>query len=234
MNILVLGNGMLSSCVKKYLRFHGFEITENKHYWPSKEFKDQLRSFKGVVINGIGSIPQKTNDFRVNYELPEFLGGLPNIKVVHPGTDCEHDNSAYGVSKFLASYICRNYKNTKIIQTSIIGFDQNSVSLLSWSLSQKDSVDGYVDAYWNGVTTLKWAEKCLELILNWNNFKKNTVICSEGISKFDLLKTIYKVFGRDVYVNPVSGKGKNKCLVGEYVGEIEDMLVELKEFYEIE
>lgn len=233
MNILILGKGLLGSAVFDFLTHHGYTVQTNTAYWPSKEFKDQLRNFEGICINCIGSIPQKTKDFRVNYELPEFLGGLSNIKVIHPGTDCEIDDSPYGISKAVAADICQDYRNIKIIKTSIIGFDKDKASLLSWSLAQT-AVDGYVDAYWNGVTTLKWAEKCLELILNWDKFGKTTVITSKCVSKFELLKTIYKVFGRDVEVNPVSGKGKNKCLVGEYVGEIEEMLVELKEFYGIE
>ena len=39
------------------------------------------------------------NDFGINSILPVFLELNSNCKIIHPATDCESDNSIYGISK---------------------------------------------------------------------------------------------------------------------------------------
>ena len=46
-----------------------------------------------------GRVPQKTNDFSINWEIPIWLNENTNCKIIHPATDCEHDSSDYGISK---------------------------------------------------------------------------------------------------------------------------------------
>jgi dTDP-4-dehydrorhamnose reductase len=55
--------------------------------------------------------------------------------------------------------------NHYIIRCSILGIELGTTySLLSWFLAQKESVNGYVNHYWNGITTLQWAKVCNEII----------------------------------------------------------------------
>ena len=88
------------------------------------------------------------------------------------------DNNDYGLSKKKASdFILNKGQNTKILKSSIIGPELNSnSSLLEWFLSQKGEIFGYTKAMWNGNKTYKWSKFCLDLILNWDNYKKHTIL----------------------------------------------------------
>ena len=176
MKLLVLGHkGMLGSSLVKF--YHKYDVCITEYRWPSVKFKDVIRDFDGdLVINCIGAIPQKKQDFTINYDLPQFIveNLNPNIKYIHPDTDCVFDGQIkegeqysknqptnameeYGISK---SSIMRFYgrPNLKIIRTSIIGIDEYGKSLLSWFLCQKEYVNGYINHYWNGATTIQWAK----------------------------------------------------------------------------
>lgn len=236
--VLVLGStGLLGNMVFKYLsKLDNIVIYKNEFRWPSQEFEDYLLSNKfDFIVNCIGAIHQRTDDFTINYELPIWLDSL-GVKIIHPGTDCEMDDDAYGISKNKArQFILSHSQNTKVIKTSIIGPEVNSkYSLMSWLLSNSDesSVNGYVNHYWNGNTTLTWSKFCSELIFNWSKFEKETILYSECVSKFELLKIINRVFDRNIFINPFeSTKSVNKCLEGQIkTPNIECQLIELKKF----
>jgi len=155
--ILVLGHkGMLGNAVYKYMSTHNFftkttyKVEHINERWPSPEFKEKVREFDGeFIINCIGAIPQKTDDFVINYDLPIWLDKNVNSKVIHPGTDCEMDDDHYGISKINASdYIKNDGERTTIIKTSIIGHElKSNNSLLDWFLNE-ESVYGFTNAMW--------------------------------------------------------------------------------------
>lgn len=233
MKILILGHkGMLGNAVHAYLsQFHEIETTTNR--WPSKEFEDSIKNFNGdYIINCIGAIPQKTNDFTINTLLPIFLDTNAKCNIIHPATDCEMDNDHYGVSKRYATEWLSNYgKQTYVFKTSIIGIELNSAdSLLCWFLKQ-NKVRGYTDAMWNGITTLEWAKQCNNLINGFITSKFN-IFCTECISKYDLLNYFKDIFKHNIEIEQISGIGKDKCLRGIKLTSIKQQLIELKEFYE--
>ena len=84
--ILVLGaNGMLGHMVKKYLEYD-FIVNTVEHKWPSEEFKQAIsNSDDDILINCIGAIPQKTKEFKINYELPIWLENNFGSNIIHPG-----------------------------------------------------------------------------------------------------------------------------------------------------
>ena len=229
MKIFVLGHkGMLGHMVVTYLESQGINVhTVNQRFpnWDSKIFKGT-----NYVINCIGAIPQRTNSFKINYELPIWLSNNLDCKIIHPGTDCEIDNDDYGISKKKATdFILNESNNTKILKASIIGPELNSkASLLEWFLSQKTEVFGYTEAIWNGVTTYEWAKQCLKLINNWENYSKLTILSSNPVSKYELLNIIKKVYNKNI--NIITKKlGKDKTLVGDIeTKDIEEQLWELK------
>ena len=94
---------MLGNAVHKYFsQFHEVDIIE--HRWPSNEFIQYIKTYNGdFIVNCIGSIPQKTNDFGINSILPIYLDLNTNCKIIHPSTDCEIDNTLYGISKRIAT-----------------------------------------------------------------------------------------------------------------------------------
>ena len=234
MRVLVLGHtGMLGNSVYRYLS--KFFIVDTIQYrWPSDEFIEFIKNYDGdFIINCIGAIPQKTNDFGINSILPVFLELNSKCKIIHPSTDCESDNTLYGISKRIATdWLRSNSKKTYIFKTSIIGIELNSAdSLICWFLKQT-SAQGYIQAKWNGITTLEWAKQCKELITN-HNYNRYTVFHTNCISKYDLLNIIKDVFNHDIEITPVTGLGKDKCLIGNVkLKDIKQQLIELKDFYE--
>jgi len=232
MKVFILGHkGMLGHMVMKYLQSREIDIvTTQKRFpdWDIEMFTDDI----DYIINCIGAIPQRTNDFKINYELPEWLNKL-DIRIIHPGTDCEMDIDEYGQSKKKASDYIKIYSsNTKILKTSIIGPELNScASLMEWFLSQENEVKGYTKAMWNGNTTLEWAKQCLLLMNNWNKYHKETIISSKSISKYEMLLILKNLFNKEISIQPI-GLGKDKCLYGDIdTGNLIDQLTELKQFY---
>lgn len=235
MRILILGhNGMLGNAVHKYLQLF-YNIDTIDYRWPSPEFIEYVKSYKGdYIINCIGAIPQKTNEFGINTTLPVFLDLTTSCKIIHPATDCESDNDPYGLSKRIASdWLIQNGQNTYVFKTSIIGIELNSTdSLLCWFL-QQDKANGYINAMWNGITTLEWAKQCKNLI-EQQHTSNYIVFGSNCISKFELLNTIKDVFCHNIEITPIDNIGKNKCLnIDIQLPDIKDQLLDLKEFYNL-
>lgn len=231
---MILGhNGMLGHMVKKYLLDQKCNITINCRY-PSLEFESNIVNYKGdFIINCIGSIPQRTTNFKVNTDLPIWLSNNAPCKVIHPGTDCEMDSDSYGISKRLASeYIQLYSSNTKILKTSIIGPELNSnSSLMEWFLSQEIEVNGYTEAIWNGNTTLEWAKQCFELMNHWDDYQIENTIQGHPISKYFLLNAIKEIFNKNITIKPIQ-LGKDKCLNGNIkTAPIKDQLKQLKDYY---
>ena len=233
MKALTLGHtGMLGNAVHLYL---GTRVETTDLRWPNDDFKSFIKNYDGdYIINCIGAIPQRTDKFEINYELPIWLDENSNCRIIHPGTDCEMDNDAYGMSKSKAlRYLASHGTNTKIIKTSIIGHEINTkASLLDWFLNSEGEVFGYTRVMWNGVTTLQWATECIEMMQNWRYYAKCNIISSECISKYELLSIIKEVYNKDIVINQNDSVSVNKCLVGEIKKiPIKKQLIRLKEFY---
>ena len=68
---------------------------------------------------------------------------------------------------------------------------------------------------------------------NWNSdkYKRENIIFTDGISKYDLLNVIKQTFNKDIQI--IKKKmGKNKTLNGTiYTGHIRDQLIQMREFY---
>jgi len=238
MHILILGNkGMLGTAIWKYFkrnhREYLLETTEER--WPDNKFFEDIDNFNGdYIINCIGAIPQKAGKYEINYKLPVWLDKNVNCRIIHPGTDCEMDDDDYGISKKKATdYMIRHGSKTKILKTSIIGHEKtNNFSLLDWFLNSESEVSGFSRVYWNGNTTLEWAKQCYNLMMKWNKYKIVTVLFTECLSKYELLKIIKKVYNKNIIINAKSDIVSNKCLKGDIKGPlIEQQLEDLKLFY---
>tara|TARA_R110000744_G_scaffold236841_1_gene354356 strand:+ start:4996 stop:5757 length:762 start_codon:yes stop_codon:yes gene_type:complete len=238
--VVVLGHkGMLGHMVYKVLNQDSNFLVS----YISTKFGDRVllrgwdkSMFNNIdfVINCIGAIPQKTNKFDINWELPIWLNNNTRCKIIHPATDCESGNDSYSVSKRIATDYIKDYcKKTKIIQTSIIGPELNSnYSLLEWFLLQKGEVEGYTKAIWNGVTTLEWAKQCENIINNWDTTPIVTTLYSNKISKFNLLRIIQDCYDKtDVVVMPKK-LGNDKSLSGNI--KIKDIRYQLEDLINYE
>lgn len=257
MKILILGhNGMLGHMVKRYMISMGFKIETINEKWPSSSFIEYVKnSDSNFLINCIGSIPQKKPSWEqyksVNILLPLFLSENFCGRIVHPTTDCEFSGNLkfehfyskndtkdatddYGISKSHISYLLSSKPNVKQIRTSIIGPEINSkkVSLMEWFFKQEKSLNGYINHYWNGITTLEWSKQCLNLINNWENYENVIQLGTNCINKFELLNIINRKFFMYKDIIPTNSIYSNKCLKSDFTLEtIETQIIELKNFY---
>lgn len=180
----------------------------------------------GILIKGSQLYPD--NAIYINAYFPHLLERLTaqvNAKLIHISTDCvfsglkgnysEIDDrdadDIYGKSKGLGEII--NEKDLTI-RTSIIGpeLKENGEGLFHWFMHQKGEVNGYLEAFWGGVTTLELA-KAIDVAIN----EKITglIHLSNGykISKYELLKLFKEIWEKnDIIIKPYDGKCIDKSL----------------------
>jgi len=213
------------------------------------------------VVNCIGllvkdSVDRPDRAAIVNSWFPHYLEHVYKntyTKVIHLSTDCVFDGkkgnyiendihtemNAYGSSKSLGEI-----NNTKDItfRMSIIGpeIKSNGTGLFNWIYtSEEQTLQGWENAWWNGITTLQLA-KCIDLYIN------NPVISGiyhlvnndNTINKYELLQKINIIYSlkKDV-VKTVGLKSINKILIDTRqeidfnIPNYDIMLLEMKEFY---
>lgn len=227
-DILVLGPlGMLGQMVVKYFNHIGCNVIPFTERFTSKtkwDFIDYVSKFNdSVVINCIGKIPQKgenENDMLwANTILPLELANhlQPNQVLIHPSTDCVFDGNtrskyhdfaeanardAYGWTKRLGELALAGRKNTLVFRVSIIGPNSspNPKGLLSWFRSNPSGskLNGYVNYYWNGITTLEWCKQVHTYLQNTQGISNESRLIQLGtrdkMSKYDLLLLFQDVY----------------------------------------
>jgi len=217
---------------------------DNADFCVDIENKDQLDKFFNsidstcdFVINCIGLLVGDANKdpakaAYINSYFPHYLEqkySVTTTKVVHLSTDCVFDGAKgnyvesdthtemnyYGKSKSLGEI---NNAKDVTFRMSIIGpeLKSNGTGLLKWILTNPDSeLNGWENAWWNGMTTLQLA-KCLEIyienpaITGIYNLVNNDV----KINKYELLCKVNEVYNLNKTVNKTNGpKTVNKVLV---------------------
>jgi len=191
--------------------FNQLETLKKRDHWISNTY----------IVNAIGMIPQKQPDnmsyVRVNTLFPHYLQFYCEkigATLIHVTTDCvytgqyplgyaeneAHDEkSIYGVTKSSGEP-----SNAMIIRTSIIGEEiAGKKSLLEWVRSQKgETIKGFTNHYWNGLTCLQLAKVIDQLIQNRVVWKGVKHIISQPLSKFELVGHINRVYGLNCNIVP--------------------------------
>ena len=148
--------------------------------------------------------------------IPLWLDSIPDHvckKIVYPGTDCLGEKTPYANSKLKAVRYITNSKKTKVINCSFI---TKRKGLLKWFLNDSgDTVDGYSDVFWNGLTSLEWFKVLIDLIKNWSTTSSIITPYSECISKYDLLCVMNEVFKTEKTIKRVRTQTINRCLKGD-------------------
>lgn len=204
-----------------------FEVQTNEFMLESyiNDFVQELKSNDIYMINCIGLIKpycdNKLSAIKINSEFPLLLAQVCdklNIKLIQIGTDCVfngkkgkytendvHDaNDVYGITKSLGeSNLCM------LLRTSIIGQEiKNFNSLLEWTKKQTDKVSGYVNHYWNGMTTKEFSKVCHQIIQKdlykygvFHLYSKSKNLWADEISKEYLVSLIKNKFNLSFELN---------------------------------
>ncbi len=188
MRVTVLGaSGMLGHVVARYLAEAGHAVqTPDRRFDPHSPtgFLESLRATQPeAVVNCIGiragSTPQALIDTHVRLveRSLECLQGS-GARFIQASTDgifrpdraarrTEEPGDAtddYGRSKWMAEQRVHSAGGL-IIRCSILGPELRAPrSLMGWFLSQSGPVRGFVNHWWNGITTLQWAQVCQGLL----------------------------------------------------------------------
>ena len=186
-----------------------------------------------IIINCAGIVKQHPsakdpiNNIQINALFPHRLNklcNLRNVKLIHISTDCvfsgkkgfynENDFAdpidLYGMSKFLGEVIT---ENALTLRTSYIGEELISQrGLLSWFLSQKDTVQGFSKAIYSGLPTVEIARIIDQFILPKLHLKGLYHISSDPIDKFSLLNIINNVYKKNIKIIKETNFSINRSL----------------------
>lgn len=174
-----------------------------------------------IIINCAGIVKQHPNskdlieNIQINALFPHRLNkicSLKNVKLIHISTDCvfsgkkgfyKEDDFAdsvdlYGRTKFLGEVIT---ENALTLRTSYIGEELISKrGLLSWFLSQKDTVQGFSKAIYSGLPTVEIARIIDEFIIPNLYLKGLYHLSSNPIDKYSLLNIIKNVYKKNIKI----------------------------------
>lgn len=178
-----------------------------------------IRVRPDVVINCIGLVKQLADAdnplqaIPINTLLPHRLAKLCELagaRLIHMSTDCvfsgdkgayrESDVSdakdLYGKSKYLGEV---SYPHAITLRTSIIGHElQSAHGLIDWFLAQQGTCNGYTRAIFSGVPTVVLASIVRDVVIPRPALHGVYHVAAKPISKFDLLKLVAHVYGRQI------------------------------------
>jgi len=176
-----------------------------------------------LVVNCIGLVKQlaEADDpllaIPINALLPHRLArlcGIAGCRLVHVSTDCvfsgakgaytEDDfpdaQDLYGRSKLLGE-VC--YANAITLRTSVIGHElASSHGLIDWFLSRQGHCTGYTRAIFSGLPTFVLARIIRDILLPRPELAGVYHVAAAPIGKFDLLRLVADVYGKDIDIAP--------------------------------
>ncbi len=181
------------------------------------------------LINCIGIIKPEINErnqssinraININTYFPIKLSKSAkkhNFKYVQIGTDCVFSGLVGNYQETSFQDAADVYGKTKIVgeifdsskyllRSSIVGPEPGQgKSLLNWFLSQNhQTVNGFIDHKWNGITTLNFA-KIVHGMIKSSKFINNLqhITPQDEVSKYDLLLYFNKYFQANVTIESV-------------------------------
>jgi dTDP-4-dehydrorhamnose reductase len=254
--VFVLGHrGMLGHVVARFLAEQGCSVHTSDERYDGQPESSLVRAIQrsgcDVVVNCARAGDEKPADLlTVNALLPLHVAAMlkpgstlvqassdavfsprPGARPVSDGPDA---TDPYGLSKRLAEG-CSHFARTVILRTSIVGPEVGpSRSLLGRALATDVPYRGYVDHWWNGITTLEWARLAHRAALGTLPAGIHQPACDEPVTKYELVSAIRRIYGRPVQVEPAeSGRPVDRTLEPTIrVGAIETQLRELRTWYE--
>lgn len=221
-----------------------------------KRLKEAITKIKpDVVINCLGILIKESEEkhdlaIYINSYLPHFLeklGKKKNFKLIHISTDCvfsgqkgdyietdfKDGKDYYARTKGLGEIF--NERNLTF-RTSIIGpeLKKAGTGLFHWFMTQTEKVFGYSKTYWTGITTLELA-KAINQAIDQDLVSLYHLVPEKKISKYDLLKLIKEIWGKQIDIVKVSKNKSDKSLVNnrkDFKFKVPDYKLMLLELYE--
>jgi dTDP-4-dehydrorhamnose reductase len=256
--MLIVGStGMLGRTVKKYFSsISNYEVSvlNRRNIDLAKcsynELLYQLKFEKyDVVVNCAGLIVQRkgtaVEDFlKVNSVIPRWMANICDdlgIQMFHPTTDCIYngdngpyiegdtytESGIYGISKALGEA-----ENCCVIRSSIIGEEEhNKLSFLEWVRSNEgNTVNGYTNHLWNGITCLEMCKIIDEIIQSDKYYLGTKHYYSPTVTKADMVTYVNEVYDLDISVIPISTGGViDKSLTSKYTKQRKDLKEQIQE-----
>jgi dTDP-4-dehydrorhamnose reductase len=176
-----------------------------------------------VVVNCAGLTKHKPDaedplvSIPVNTLMPHRLATfckLVGARLIHVSTDCvfsgekggylETDladaRDVYGKSKALGEV---TYPHAITLRTSTIGHEfRTRYGLLEWFLSQECHCKGYSRAVFSGLPTVVFAQIVRDVVIPCPDLFGLYHVAAEPINKYDLLKLIATVYGKQIEIEP--------------------------------
>lgn len=268
MKIYILGSrGMLGRYVYAYLK-QFYEVVElnRKEIDASNINEEGLRQNliniglkdNDVLINCMGTIKPRVdelgdlNAIQVNSIFPRILANVClslNVKMIHPTTDCVYsglkgnytENDKYDVSDIYGmSKAIGEPNNCTVIRTSIIGEEvAQGRSLVEWIKSEKgNTVSGFTNHYWNGLTCLQFAIVCQQLIENNSFWMGTRHVFSNILNKRELVETVSNIYNLNINIVPKETPVKcDRSLSSVYdnnksfnIPSLKEQIIQMKDF----
>lgn len=190
-----------------------------------------------IVVNCVGLVKQLSDAddplqaVPINTLLPHRLAALcqaSNARLVHISTDCVFSGARgnylesdfpdaydlYGRSKLLGEV---DYPHAITLRTSIIGHELSGHrSLIGWFLAQKNSTKGFSRAIFSGLPTVELARVIHDFVFPNPELHGLYHVASTPINKFELLKLVAQVYGKDIDIKPDDALVIDRSLNAQY------------------
>jgi len=268
MKIIVLGStGMAGRYISSYLKQY-FKVVElNRNHFDALNvdinYFNKIINQNDVVINCVGILKPYidnvgiTETHIINTTFPIILNNIckhNDARFIHICSDCvfKGDKGNYSeVDKCDATDVYaitkKRVKIGTIIRTSFIGNDLNDdgVGLMKWVINnQNNTIDGYINCLWNGITALELAKQIYKIILH-ENFWIGTrhIFSPKIISKYELCNLINTAYNLNIKVNKLNAQNiegtviekcldRSLCSIHKRMVErsFETQLIEMKKF----
>ena len=193
-----------------------------------------LKERPDAIVNAIGIVKQRADakdaiaSIEVNALFPHKLSNLASnlaARLIHISTDCvfsgqrgmywEDDSpdarDLYGLSKLLGESATGG---ALTLRTGIIGLElARKRSLIEWFLMQRESVKGYRQVIYSGITTLEMSRVIAKILIDHPQANGLYHVSSDPIDKYSLLSMLAHRLEKDLDIKPddefVSDKSLN-------------------------
>ena len=216
--ILILGSdSMAGHIIFNYFNdqndFEVYGLTGSEFINGDDAYKIKLERINpNIIINTLRIVVDACEDspevaLYLNSYFPKIIEKQyinSKTKIIQLSTDCvfsgkrggyREDDVPDGWSNYSRTKFCGEIVNNKdlTIRTSYIGPNLIDISeeLFDWFLKQEDTVFGYNNAYWNGITTLELA-KSIDKLIKLNISGLYHLASHDIISKYELLSFFNK------------------------------------------